>query len=105
MSIANLKRSALGLLNLHPTVLITKTLVSAAIALGSGVGLAEPASADPTPANADPNPYGILSCNCQETAPPGSPAVREEIHRGNQEGLSVSLPGLPQPTQSRRPRP
>ena len=101
MSIVNLKRSALGLPNLD---LITKALISAAIALGSGVGLSAPASADPNPANTGPNPYSILSCSCRETAP-DSPAVREEIRRGNQEGLSASLPGLPQPTQPRRPRP
>jgi hypothetical protein len=105
MSIANLKRSALGLPNLDPTVLITKTLITAAIALGSCVGLAASASADPNPADAGPNPYSTLSCNCQETAPAGSPAMREEIRRGNQEGLSASLPGLPQPTQPRQPRP
>jgi hypothetical protein len=105
MSIANLKRSALGLPNLDPTVLTTKTLISAAIALGSCVGLAASASADPNPANAGPNPYSTLGCNCQEKAPAGSPAVREEIHRGNQEGLSASLPGLSQPTQPRQPRP
>ena len=74
MSIANLKRSALGLPTLDPTVLITKTLISAAIALGAGVGLAALASADPNPANTSPNPYSGLSCNCRETAPPDSPA-------------------------------
>ena len=105
MSIGNLKRSALGLPTLDPTVLITKTLISAAIALGSCVGLAAPASADPNPANTGPNPYSGLSCNCRETAPPDSPAVRAAIHRGSQEGLSASLPGLPQPTQPRQPRP
>jgi hypothetical protein len=105
MSIANRKRSALGLPTLDPTVLITKTLISAAIALGAGVGLPALASADPNPANTSPNPYSGLRCNCRETAPADGPAVRAEIHRGNQEGLSASLPGLPQPTQPRQPRP
>jgi hypothetical protein len=105
MSIANRKRSALGLPTLDPTVLITKTLISAVIALGSCVGLAAAASADPNPANTGPNPYSGLSCNCRETAPPDSPAVRAAIHRGSQQGLSASLPGLPQPTQPRQPRP
>jgi hypothetical protein len=75
MSIGNLKRSALGLPTLDPTVLITKTLISAVIALASCVGLAAAASADPNPANTGPNPYSGLSCNCRETAPPDSPAV------------------------------
>jgi hypothetical protein len=105
MSIANLKRSPFGLPHLDPTVLMTRTLISAAIALGSCVGLAAPASADSNPANADRNPYSTLSCSCQETSPDGSPGVREEIHRGIQEGHSASLPGLPQPTQPRQPRP
>jgi hypothetical protein len=88
---------------------ITKILVSAAIALGSCVGAAPPASADPNPIGtdpADPNPFGGLSCNsCQETAPPGSPALREEIERGLREGHSARLPGLPPPTQPRQPQP
>ena len=95
MSIANLKRSALG-------------MISAAIVLGSGVALAAPATADPNSTGTDPNstetdpnPYSGFSCNCQETAPPGSPATSEEINRGLREGHSAWLPGLPAPTQPR----
>jgi hypothetical protein len=88
MSIANLKRSALG-------------MISAAIVLGSGVALAAPATADPNSTETDPNPYSGFSCNCQETAPPGSPATSEEINRGLREGHSAWLPGLPAPTQPR----
>jgi hypothetical protein len=84
MSIANLKRSAL-----------------AAIVLGSGVALAAPASAGTGPSSTDPNPFGGLSCNCQETAPPGSPALKAEISGGLREGHSAWLPGLPAPTQPR----
>jgi hypothetical protein len=84
---------------------ITKILVSAAIALGSSVGAAAPASADPNAiGGTDPNPFGGLSCSCQETAPPGSPALREEIQRGIRAGLSAWLPGLPPPTQPRQPQ-
>jgi hypothetical protein len=61
---------------------ITKILVSAAIALGAFVGAAAPASADPNATGGtDPNPFGGLSCNCQQTAPPGSSALGE-IERG-----------------------
>ena len=49
----------------------------------------------------DPNPYSGFSCNCQETAPPGSPVMSEEINRGLREGHSAWLPGLPAPTQPR----
>ena len=80
---------------------ITKILVSAAIALGAFVGAAAPASADPNPIGTKPNPFGGLSCSCQETAPPGS----SEIERGIREGLSAWLPGLPPPTQPRQPQP
>jgi hypothetical protein len=105
MLIANLKRSALGLPNLDPTVLITKTLISAAIILGSCVVGAAPASADTDRASGGPNPFSTLSCSCHETAPPGSPALREEIDRGLQEGHSAWLPGLPAPTQPGQPQP
>jgi hypothetical protein len=85
---------------------ITKILVSAAIAIGSCVAGAAPASADPNPSSTDPNPFGALSCSCRaETAPPGSPALREEIERGIRDGRSAWLPGLPPPTQPKQPQP
>jgi hypothetical protein len=84
---------------------ITKILVSAAIALGSCIGGAAPASAeDPNPIGTEPNLFGGLHCSCQKTAPPGSPALREEVERGLQEGHSAWLPGLPPPTQPRQPQ-
>jgi hypothetical protein len=70
--------------------LITKILVSAAIAVGSCVGGAAPASADANPIGTDPNPFGALGCSCQETAPPGSAALRKEMEWGIREGLSAS---------------
>jgi hypothetical protein len=82
--------------------MITKILVSAAIALGSGVGIAAPASADPNPSGTDPNPFGALSCSCREgTAPAGSPAPGD-IERGIRAGLVAGLPPL---TQRRQPQP
>jgi hypothetical protein len=81
---------------------ITKILVSAAIALGACVGGAAPASAGPNPSGTDPNPFGALSCSCrEETGPAGSPA-RQEIERGIRAGL---VAGLPPPTQPRQPQP
>jgi hypothetical protein len=68
---------------------ITKTLVGMAIALGCCVGGAAPASAAPSPAGTDPNPFGALSCSCRQTASPGSPALTEETERGIREGLSA----------------
>ena len=69
---------------------ITKILVSEAIALGSWVAGAAPASADANPIGTDPNPFGALGCSCRETAPPGSPALREEMERGIRAGLAAS---------------
>lgn len=54
----------------------TTALACAAIAFGSIVVVAAP------PAGADPNPFNSLSCNCPETAPPGSAARGDEIARG-----------------------
>jgi hypothetical protein len=73
---------------------ITKILVSSAIALSASVGAAALASADPNPIGTEPNPFGALSCSCQDTAAAaGSPALREEIDRGIRAGLSALLPG------------
>lgn len=71
--------------------IITKILVSGAIAIGSLVAAAAPASAAPNPIGTDPNLFGALSCSCRETAPPGSPALMEEMVRGIRGGLSASL--------------
>jgi hypothetical protein len=76
MSIANHRR------------MITKALVSAAIAAGACVVAAAPASADPGPASTQPNPFGTLSCSCRETAPAGSPQLKDEIDRGIAAGRS-----------------
>jgi hypothetical protein len=70
--------------------MITKILVGAAIALSSYIGGAAPAAADANPIGTDPNPFGALGCSCRETAPPGSPALREEMERGIRAGLTAS---------------
>ena len=118
MTIANPGQPALGSPNLGRSILeppthvatrrhrpvFTKILVSA-IALCSYIGGAAAASADPNPVDTGPNPYGIFSCACQETAAPDSPALKAEIDRGLREGHSAWLPGLPAPTQPSPARP
>ncbi len=84
---------------------ITKMLVSAAIVLGFGVVGAAPAGAEPNTVGTAPNPFGTLGCSCQETAPAGSPLLREEIDRGLREGHTAVLPGLPAPAQPGQPLP
>jgi hypothetical protein len=65
--------------------MITKMLASAAI-FGSLFAGGTPASADPN--QNDPNPFGGLTCNCQQTTPAGGPTVSQELDRGIQAGLS-----------------
>jgi hypothetical protein len=67
--------------------MITKLLVSAAMVYGSVWG-AVPASADPSPSGTEPNPFGSLTCNCQETTPADSAALSAELDRGLWRGLS-----------------
>jgi hypothetical protein len=81
---------------------LTKILIGAAVALGAYVGGAAPVSADGNPIGSAPNPFGGLSCSCRETAPPGSPALREGIQRGIRDGGAVWLPGLSPSTQPRQ---
>jgi hypothetical protein len=69
--------------------LILKLLVSAAIALILWVGASAPASADPDPGRTDPNPFGGITCSCQEPFPASSPEQREDIDRGIRDGLSA----------------
>lgn len=87
MSIANPKQSVLSFLRLEPRVLLTKILLSAAIAVISCIGVAAPAGAVSCVRGAAPvagsGPFGILSCSCRETAPARDPALREEIKTGN----------------------
>jgi hypothetical protein len=68
--------------------MITKMLVSDAIVLGSLVVGAAPASADPNQSDTQPNPFGSLTCSCQETTPAGGPALTAELDRGIRNGLS-----------------
>ncbi len=75
--------------------LITKIMVSAAIALGFCVGGA-------AEAGADPDPYGGLHCGCQGTAPAGGADPTQGIKRGLQEGHTALLPGLPAPALPRQ---
>ncbi len=83
---------------------ITKILVSGAIAVGLGIGGAASASGDPNPSNTSPNPYGGLGCSCQGAAPADGPDVKAQIDRGLQEGHTAWLPGLPAPAHPTQPQ-
>ena len=67
--------------------MITKLLVSAAIFRGSVWGAA-PANADPSPSDTQPNPFGSLTCSCQETTPTDGPALSAELDRGLRKSLA-----------------
>jgi len=70
--------------------MITKVLVSAAIALGAGVVVAAPATADPYVCR--PVPYvwwTVSSCGLSQSAPAG-PAAPNQIPQGIQGGLPAT---------------
>jgi hypothetical protein len=81
---------------------MTKILIVVAVALGSSAAGAAPVGADPNPIGSAPNSFGGLSCSCRETAPPGSPVLREEIEQGIRDGRTAWLPGLSPSTQPRQ---
>jgi hypothetical protein len=91
MLIANPKQSTPGLPNLDPRVLIPKLLVGAAIVFGCCLAGAATASADPNSSETQPDPFGSLTCSCQQTAPASGPVLREEIDRGIRDGLAAPL--------------
>lgn len=68
---------------------MTKILIVVAVALGSSAGAAAPVGADPNPMGSAPNSFGGLSCSWRETAPRGSPVLREEIEQRIREGRAA----------------
>lgn len=65
--------------------MIPKLLVGVAgIAIALGVSSAATASA-----TTDPNPFSHLSCACKDSDPPGSPALRDKLNQGIQQGISA----------------
>jgi hypothetical protein len=69
--------------------LITKALVTGAIAVVIGVGAAAPALADPPT-------FSEISCSCQPPAPLFVPPAPDPITQGIQQGLSDLDPGAVQ---------
>ncbi|MDM4140833.1 MULTISPECIES: hypothetical protein [Mycobacterium] len=63
--------------------MIPKLLVGVA-----GIAIAFGASAAAA-ASTDPNPFSHLSCACQDSDPPGSPALRDKINQGVHQGISA----------------
>jgi hypothetical protein len=59
-------------------------LFSGAIVLGTSLGLA-------VPAGADPSVFGVLSCDCRDTVPPGSPLLTDALNQGLQQGLNEGI--------------
>jgi hypothetical protein len=61
--------------------MIPKLLVGVAgIAIAFGASAAAAASTDP---------FSHLSCACQDSDPPGSPALRDKINQGVHQGISA----------------
>jgi hypothetical protein len=60
--------------------LVSKILVSAALAVGTALAIAAPAAADPSA-------FNDLSCSCPQTVSNGGSSVVDQINRGIQSGL------------------
>jgi hypothetical protein len=67
--------------------MITKLLVGAAIVVSALVVGSAPADAAPSTSGSDPNPFGSLTCNCQEPASVGGQVETQEL-AGLRDGLS-----------------
>jgi hypothetical protein len=66
---------------------VKKMVVAAATVLSAGIVAAAPAIANPEPSDTHPtNPFGGLTCSCQETIPAGSTGRNSELDRGIQAG-------------------
>lgn len=61
--------------------MVSKILVSAALAVGAAVAIA-------APAGADPSVFNDLSCSCPQTVSNGGSSVADQIDRGIQSGLA-----------------
>lgn len=68
--------------------MITKMLVSAAAVLACFVVGAAPASADPNLSDTQTNPFGSLTCSCQQIPPADGQAVTAELDRGIRNAFS-----------------
>ncbi|OBJ14691.1 hypothetical protein A5621_13565 [Mycobacterium colombiense] len=73
----------------NPLAFIAITAICAALIVVNGALLATPAGADPNPGGGNTNPFGGLSCGCAQTTPADSPALRQQIIGGIQQGLSA----------------
>lgn len=65
--------------------MITKVLLGAAVAFVAAVGVA-------TPASADPSAFGVLSCSCQGMAADDESIGVDQTGLGIQNGIADLLP-------------
>lgn len=72
-----------------------RMLITAAVAVGLGVGAAPNATSD----DQDLTPFSKLSCTCPPATPADSTDLPARIHRGMREGFAAELPGLPPATR------
>ena len=61
--------------------MVSKFLVSAALAVGAAVAIA-------APAGAEPSVFNDLSCSCPQTVSNAGSSVDDQINRGIQSGLA-----------------
>ena len=68
--------------------MVSKILVSAALAVGAAVAVA-------APAGADPSVFSTLSCSCAETVSDGKAPAADQVKQGLRAGLSDLPAGQP----------
>jgi hypothetical protein len=66
--------------NMGELVVTMKVLVGSAITVAAALGVAAPASADPSA-------FNVLSCRCPQTVPNASSPATDKVNQGIQDGL------------------
>lgn len=75
-----------------PLALNVKAAMCAAVVVAFGASVATPAGADANSGGDDPNPFGGISCSCDQTAATDSPDSEQQISQGIHQGLSGQRP-------------
>jgi hypothetical protein len=73
----------------NPLSFILKAVMCAALIVAFGASVATPAGADPG-LGGEPDPFGGLSCNCDQSASTDGPVARQQIRRGMREGITTA---------------
>lgn len=73
----------------NPLSFSMKAVICAALIMAFGASVAMPAGADPG-AGGEPDPFGGLSCSCDQSASTDGPVARQQVRRGMREGIAAA---------------